>query len=113
MIDPIPVASFRKTYTVDEALDVIIAWLQGAGFNATSWGPTSLQRKFLRFAGFIYSDLTKSVSALADLCYNETSRGDALTEFSKSHYDNVREAAVKTMGTFVLRKTVHSSRTET
>jgi hypothetical protein len=95
-------AQLRIPVTEDEALDVVLAKLQAAGFNATSWGSTSLQRKFLRWGAFVYSDLTKLVAALADLGFNSTSRGDALTELSASHYDNTRMPAVATIGPMVL-----------
>jgi hypothetical protein len=86
----------------DEALDEILGLLQMAGFNATSWGSGSLQRKFVRYSAKIYSDVTKYAGAVAAMGFNDTSSGEALTRFSKSHYDNTRNPATKTSGTFRL-----------
>jgi hypothetical protein len=99
----VSLAQLRTPYTDDEALELIIAKLQGAGFNATSWGTNSLQRKFLRYGSFIYSELTKLVAALVDLGYNDTSVDDALTEFSKSRFGNTRMPGQRTVGEFVFR----------
>lgn len=50
----------------------------------------------------IWSKLTAWAVFLKEIGLNETSSGDGLTRFSKSHYDNVREEAVATQRTIEL-----------
>lgn len=95
----------RTPVTEDQALETILEHLTSVGFNTTSWHVGALQRKFLRLFAIVYSDITLLVAALVDFVYNETATGDALTEFSASHYQNFRNLAGKTVGQMVLTNT--------
>ncbi len=88
----------RTPVTQDQMLQTILDNLQAVGFNTSSWQAGSTQRDICEAMALIFSDLTESIDALSRLGFNESATGEALTEFSLSHYDNTRKLAQKTQG---------------
>jgi hypothetical protein len=91
----------RSIPTADSVLETILEHLTSVGFNAKSWAPTSLQRKFLMVFAIVYANLASFVASLAAIVYNDTAEGDALTAYSKSNYENQRKPAVATIGQMI------------
>ncbi|HMI84262.1 MAG TPA: baseplate J/gp47 family protein, partial [Polyangiaceae bacterium] len=76
--------------------------LDSVGFTATSWQEGAIGLALVELGAEIWSKLTAWAVFLKELGLNETSSGDGLTRFSKSHYDNVREEAVATQRSITL-----------
>ena len=87
-------AQLRTPVTRDEARTLLISELSDLGFASTSWQSSSVQRTFLELGAWIYSTLTDVVATAVTVGFGELTEGAALTEFSESHYDNTRNAAV-------------------
>lgn len=95
---PLTLADLRTPTTRARALQFLITSLGALGFNSGSWHQGSKQHTFLRLMADWAADFTHSVKFIAELAYNELATGNALTEFSRSHYDNERIGAIKTKG---------------
>lgn len=95
---PLTLAQIRTTMTRTQCLDSFITVLDSLGFNASSWQSGSIQRTILTGAAEGWSLLTSVADSLSRIVFNADATGDALTEFSDSHYDNQRTAATLTTG---------------
>ncbi len=86
-------AQLRTEITEDQATQLLIDQLTIAGFSGTSWQSGSEQRTTLEMMGWVYASSSQLAASAVDFAFNEASSGDALTEFSDSHYDNQRVVA--------------------
>jgi uncharacterized phage protein gp47/JayE len=76
--------------------------LDSVGFTGTSFQEGSITLANVELGAEIWSKLTAWAEFLKKLGINDTSSGDGLTRFSKSHYDNDREEAVATQRSITL-----------
>jgi hypothetical protein len=76
--------------------------LDNVGFTATSWPEGSVPLALVELGAEIWSKSSAVAVFLKNLGLNEMSSGEGLTRFSKSHYENVREAAVATQRSITL-----------
>jgi len=88
-------SQLRTPVTEAEAQQWAIDNLSDLGFNSKSWQSGSWQYTLIWLFSKLYALLSFYIVALAEIAFNSTSVGDALTEFSDSHYDNQRVAAVR------------------
>ncbi len=80
--------------TRDKAKQDLLDLLDAAGFTGTSWQEGSVTLANVELGAEIWSKLTSSAVFLKELGLNETSTGDGLTRFSRSHYANERTAPI-------------------
>jgi hypothetical protein len=80
--------------THDQAKQELLDQLQGLGFTATSWQKFSIPSLLVGIGAEIIAKSSKVAVFLKSLALNETSEGESLTRFSRSHYANEREEAV-------------------
>jgi len=95
---PLTLTQLRTPITRAQALQQLLDEAQALGFNSSSWGSGSVQRTMLDIVAEVWSQLSLSVDGLSRAVFNDTSDGDALTEFSDSHYDNQRVVQIRTIG---------------
>jgi len=95
----------RSPPSRDVLLQFLIEQLEALGFPATSWQPGSIQRSLLTTFARVFADVTELVKQLVELGANQLASGAALTAFSRSVYDNIRNPATKTRGPFRLAST--------
>jgi uncharacterized phage protein gp47/JayE len=95
-------AQLRTPITEDQAVQTLLDQLQALGFNVSSWQSGSVERDIVEAIGFVLADSTKSTDALSRLGYNDSATGDALTELSRSHFDNTRDPGQRTQGIVTL-----------
>jgi hypothetical protein len=88
-----------------DARQDILDLLDGAGFAATSWQVPSLGLALVEIGAELWSRGSKVAVFLKSMGINETSAGEALTKFSKSHYANEREDARATQRLITLECT--------
>ena len=99
---PLTLTQLRTILTRDVVFEDLLTTLRSLGFNTTAWQSGSIQRTLLTAVAEGISELTAVGDALSRIAFNETSIGDALTAFSRSHYANTRVVATATIGTAVL-----------
>lgn len=92
------VAQLLTPITKAEALQWLIDQLGAVGFNASSWQDGGIRRTMLEAFATGASDLAIAVRLMTEAGFNALASGPLLTEFSESHYDNTRIAAVRTAG---------------
>lgn len=80
--------------THDQAKQEILTFLDGAGFTATSWQKFSVPSLLVGIGAEIMSRGSKVAVFIKSLALNESSEGESLTRFSRSHYANERALAV-------------------
>lgn len=95
----------RSPPTREAILQFFIEQLSALGFPASSWQTGSIQRTLLLVFSRVLSDVAELVKQLAEFAFNQLSSGAALTAFSRSAYDNIRNPAIKTRGPFRLTST--------
>lgn len=74
--------------TEEEALDELLTYLDGIGFNATSWQSGSKQRHIVQLLARLRASFSNTVLLITKGRYNDTAEGSWLHLFSKSHYNN-------------------------
>lgn len=94
----VTLAQLRTPISQDDMVQTILDGLAAVGFNTSSWQSGSTQRDIVESVALVLSDLTESVALLSTLGFNESATGEALTEFSLSHYDHTRKPAIRTQG---------------
>lgn len=80
--------------TEEQALDELLAFLQGLGFTATSWQPGSKARHLVQLLARLRSSFSNTTLLITKGRYNDTAQGDWLTLKAKSDFNNERGAAV-------------------
>lgn len=85
----------RTPVTKEEARAWAVTELADLGFNAKSWQEGAWQLVLLHLFTDTYANLSNNIATLANAGFNSTADGDALTEFSDSHYDNQRTLATR------------------
>lgn len=90
------------TPTDAEALAEITQLFVDADWDTTDWKEGTLQGTLLRVCAYVYARQRELAAALAVNSFNSTARGDWLTEFSDSNYDNQRVTGSVTVGDIVL-----------
>lgn len=95
----------RNPPTREEAFSELEALLVRAGFPATAWQSGGIFRSMIEMAAEVYFRIADRASTISKIYFNETSSGEALTELSKSHFDNERAAGVRTVGSMVVELT--------
>ncbi len=78
----------------DEAKQEILGWLDVLGFTVTSWQEGSIPLYCTEVGAALYSRLSLLAVFLKEMAFNATSIGDALTNFSYSHYKNTRAGSI-------------------
>ncbi|NBC17437.1 MAG: hypothetical protein GVY18_09020 [Bacteroidetes bacterium] len=84
-------SQLRTPISKEKALEDGLEILSDLGFDTTSWQTGSWQRTFVQFFTDGWSGFTQYADTVSRIVFNESSTGDALTNFSKSHYDNERD----------------------
>ena len=82
------------TVSVDAAKAQLLAWLDGAGFTATSWQDGSVPLALVELGARVWARQSEVAEALKGFIFNNTAIGEALTRFSYSHYANTRVGAI-------------------
>lgn len=80
--------------TRDKAKQDLLDLLNAIGFSATSWQEGSVPLALVELGAEIWSKLTQSAVFLKEYGLNDTSTGEGLTRFSRSHYANERTLAI-------------------
>src|SRR5262245_41559279 len=80
--------------TEDEATAEILDRLAELGFASKGWQSGSVQLTLVKLLGWLFAQFTTFVAAIVVAVFNDTSTGEFLTRFSRSHYANERGAAV-------------------
>ncbi len=80
--------------THDDAKQTLLELLDSVGFTATSWQEGEPALACVELSAEIWKQLSKVAVFLKTMGLNSTSRGEALTRFADSHYDNQRSGAV-------------------
>lgn len=88
--------------TSEQTLETMLEFLEGLGFQATSWQEGSVQRSFLHGVADLYAGLTTVVSDIARAPFPKHARGDYQDLLGEHVFDLKRVAAVATEGTFTL-----------
>jgi len=96
------IAQLRASVTRAQATQTLLDLLSQLGFSATSWQSGSVQRTIVEMMGEVYSTMSEAKASLVDYCFNDTSSGAGLTEFSDSQYDNQRIVALAAQHTITL-----------
>ena len=76
--------------TTAAAKQELLDQLQAVGFSATSWQPFSIPITTIEAVAAVRSKLSRVAVYLREAFLSETAVGEALTQLSKSHYDNNR-----------------------
>lgn len=76
-----------------DARTYILEKMEAFGFSATSWQEGSIPLAFVEVGADFWNRGTKVAAFLKTLGYNDTSEGEALTRFSRSHYANERQGS--------------------
>jgi len=88
--------------TEEQALETLLEFLSGLGFQATSWQDGSIQRTLIQGTAALYSGITVVVSDIARAPFPQYARGDYQNELGERVFDLERVAATATQGTFTL-----------
>jgi len=104
---PLTLAQLTKVVTEEEALELLLGELQALKINARAWQEGSVPLTLVRVFARTYANFTEVVRQLTEAGFNETSTGEFLDLFSKSHYRNGRKPAVSTEG--LVRMTASST----
>lgn len=86
--------------TSEQALTTMLEFLEGLGFQATSWQPGSIQRTLIHGFADLYAGLTVVVSDLARAPFPQHARGDYQDLLGEHVFDLPRNPALATGGTF-------------
>lgn len=78
----------------DEAKQTLLTLLDSVGFTATSFQEGDPSLADIELSAEIWAQLSKVSVFLKNFALNSTSTGEALTNFSNSHYDNQRAGAI-------------------
>lgn len=84
----------------EDALETLLEFLEGLGFQATSWQPGSIQRTLIHGFADLYSGLTIVVSDLARAPFPQHARGEYQDLLGEHVFDLERLPATATAGTF-------------
>jgi hypothetical protein len=79
--------------THDEAKQSCLDYLSAVGFAASSWQEGSVPLAMVELTAEVWSQLSNVAVFMKTMAMNDTSSGDALTQYSSSQYDNVRNQA--------------------
>lgn len=92
-------ADLRTVPTEEQVTTSILTNLDSLGFSSTAW--QSGQPNLVMVQAFARDDSSRAeaVKIISESAFNELAVGNALTEFSFSHYDNARQAAVSSQHT--------------
>lgn len=85
-----------------DAKQTCLNFLSAVGFAATSWQEGSVPLGCVELTAEVWSQLSKVAVFLKRMGMNDTSEGDALTQYSSSQYDNDRNRAVAAQRTIAL-----------
>lgn len=88
----------RTPVTRTQALAWALQILKALGFETTAWQDGRIQKTILLTVATLASDFSELAKAIADFGFNDYATGDALNEFSRSRFGNVKTAAVRTRG---------------
>ncbi len=80
--------------THDEAKQSLLEHLDAVGFTATDWQEGSAQLAIVEMVAEVWHQGSKVAVYIKESALNDTSTGEALTRFSRSHYVNERAGAV-------------------
>ncbi len=80
--------------THDEAKQTKLELLDAAGYTATSWQEGDPGLAHVELSAEVDVQASKVAVFLKEAGLNETATGEALTRFSRSHYDNERTGSV-------------------
>ncbi len=86
-----------------EARQTLLDMLDEVGFTATSWQEGSIPLAMVEMGADLWSRFSRVAVFLRDMGFNNTSSGEALTRFSRSHYQNERQQAVPAQRIITLR----------
>lgn len=81
--------------THDQAKQELLAFLDGQGFTATSWQAFSVPSLLVGIGAEIMSRGSKVAVFLKSLALNESTEGESLVRFSRSHYANEQLVALE------------------
>lgn len=98
-------SQLRQPLTRTQALERVTNLFTSLGFQTTSWADGSIQKTFLMSLAIVLSDASEVVKTIAEFGFNAYSTGVALSEFSRSRYQNERVEAVATKGPMTLSST--------
>lgn len=101
----ISIEQLRAPPTSEEVLTDELETLKSLGFQTTGWQVGRVQRTFLKAICTIIADATEIAKTTIEFAFNRLSKGAALSELSKSRFDNTRNRAVKTKGPMTLSST--------
>lgn len=88
--------------TRSEVTQWLIDTLQDFGFQTTGWQEGRIQHTILNAIATVAVAFAQLGTALVKVSFNSTASGSGLTIYSKSRFDNDRDAALKTKGPFTL-----------
>ena len=80
--------------TEEQALDELLAILNGLGFSASSWQPGSKARHIVQVMARLRSSLSNTTLLITKGRYNDTAEGEWLSLKSRSDFNNERSPAV-------------------
>lgn len=95
---PLTLAQLRSPVTQEEAFNSILERMGDVALDPLSWQDGGIARSIVEAMSFITADQSQTVANMTLLPYVGTSEGDSLTELSKSHFDNDRKVAIRTVG---------------
>jgi uncharacterized phage protein gp47/JayE len=95
----------RRPFTRRQAEERLLELLTSLGFDTTGWQQGRIQKTLITVFSIMQSDLSEVVKALAEFGSNSLARGDALTEHSRSRFQNEKVGAVRTRGPIKLTST--------
>ena len=99
---PLSLSDLIVPDTKEEAWDALLAFLEAAGFETTSWQSGSVPRTLTEGEADAYADLSTLVASIAKSGLLDTAEGDWLTLLAQDFYGLTRTASVQTKGTFRL-----------
>lgn len=79
-----------------QAKQSLVTLLDGLGFTATSWQEGSVPLALVEIGAEVWSQVSNVAVFLKSMALNDTSEGESLTRFARSHYDNTRAGALAT-----------------
>lgn len=88
--------------TQPDAKQTCLNFLSSIGFAATSWQEGSVPLACVELTAEVWSQLSNVAVFLKSMGMNDTSQGDALTQYSSSQYDNTRVLALTAQRTIAL-----------
>lgn len=99
------VSKLRNPATLKQAFDVVIELLKSLGFQTTGWQDGRIQKTLVTLHAALLADSTEIARSIVEFGFNDLATGDALTEFSRSRFDNERTPAKRTKGKLRLTST--------